>query len=194
MSRSQLLAKQSYYAKIISIITGKNLLIMADGSKIGQTRFTNYDANYNSFDPSKKYHTRSYMGCMTTSAYFVDFYGAFQSNGSHGDSHVLNYIVQHNVNGINTRLNRSTDICLFDRGFRFLWGHFPYWMIMPSLNRAKPVPTLYINVSRLATHVRWMNEQGYGILKGQWGITSVKIHQKWKVKYQIFRQDLTYRE
>ena len=120
------------------------------------------------------------MGITTTTAYFVDFIGAFCSNGSHGDSHVFNYIVQNNVNGINSLLNRRTDLLGFDRGFKFLWGKFPYWMIMPSLNKTKPVPTLYINVSRLLTHVRWMNEVAYGILKGQWGVMDMRVHQKWK--------------
>eukprot|EP01084_Bolivina_argentea_P272613 464212_1 len=169
LTREELLQKQSNWSRLINQLTGKCMVMLGDGMKIKQNRFTgHYGHSYNSFDPGKKYHTRGYMGLGTTSGYCIDLMGGFFTNGSHGDSHLWNWISQHNHNNINDLLNPQTDLLGFDRGFKFI---LPYTI----LKKGKQIDTFLINCSRLLTQIRWIIEAIFGHFKMCWQIFSQTI-------------------
>lgn len=177
LKRSEILSKQSNWSSLINEVTGKNLIVLLDGVKIKQHRFTgNYNHSYNSYDNGKHYHTRGYMGIVTTSGYCIDLMGAFCTNGKHGDSHVWNWIVQNDHNGINSILDADNDILGVDRGWKFCINKSSYQLLMPTLCKDKPVPVFQANISRILTTLRWIVEAQYGQWKNRWCIFKITVH------------------
>lgn len=151
-------------------MTGKRYIGFLDGMTMRQHRFNVWQHQYNTFNPGKGYNTRNYMSFCTTSGYGLALFGGFCSNGSHGDSHVFNFLIQNNHQNINALLDKYLDLLGVDRGWQFCVGRSPYSLLLPTLSKKKPVDAFDVNVSRLHTNNRWLNEALHAHYKNCWAI------------------------
>ena len=178
LTREDMLAKQSNVATIVNALSGLTMVILLDSTKIKQYRFLHYNSDYNSFDVSKHYPTRGYVGIDTTSGYTIDMVGGNCTNGKHGDGHLFNWITQNNINSFNTLFDCERDLFGGDRGYKFCLTNTPYLMILPCITHSSkdnPIHCFLANCSRLLTNIRWIKEATFAHYVKRWEIFEQRI-------------------